>query len=67
MTEIEKKPAAKAKVTKRAAPKPWSYAQQKSFIEAAKKFVRAQQMSDTEKMDELAYRLEEDIKLGRGK
>jgi hypothetical protein len=67
MTEIEKKPVAKVKTAKRTPPKPWGYAQQKSFIEAAKKFVRAQQMTDQEAMDTMAYRLQEDIKLGRGK
>ena len=68
MSEFEKKPVAKVTAkSKRVMPKPWGYAQQKSFLDAAKRFVRAQQMSDQETMDQLADRLQEDIKFGRGR
>ena len=66
MSEDEK-PIAKVRTTKKRPIQPWNYAQQMSFVDQAKKFIRAQQRGDREAMKELAYRLEEDIKLGQSK
>lgn len=66
MTEETKKPAAKRATTKKGPPIPWSYAQQLSFLDAAKHFVRAQAAGDAVRMQELRDRMEEDLKLGMG-